>query len=219
MPTFRSLDDADVKGKRVLLRVDLNVPMQDGKVTDSQPASTRLRRPSPNSRTRAARSSCCRISAGRKVAPIRNIRCGRWFSRGCQRSSAAGCLRRRLRRPESERAIAAMKNGDILCLENTRFHPGEEKNDKELGETIGGARRHLCRRRLFGGPSRACRQRGDRHRFRITGLSGPRHAGRTRCARTRLRQAATSGAAIVGGAKISTKLDLLGNLLSPKSTC
>ena len=65
--SFRTLDDVDVKGKRVLLRVDLNVPMENGRVTDL----TRLERvgpPSPRYPARAARSYCSRISAGRRGA-------------------------------------------------------------------------------------------------------------------------------------------------------
>ena len=70
MNKFRTLDDVDVKGKRVLLRVDLNVPMENGRVSDA----TRLERIAPTIAeipTRAARSSCSRISAGRRAATPR----------------------------------------------------------------------------------------------------------------------------------------------------
>ena len=71
MSNFRTLDHADVKGKRVLVRVDLNVPTENGKVTDA----TRIERIVPTIieiPARAARSSCSRISAGRRAATPRN---------------------------------------------------------------------------------------------------------------------------------------------------
>ncbi len=129
MPTFRSLDDADVKGKRVLLRVDLNVPMQDGKVTDA----TRIHEIAPTINELADKrgkvillSHFGRPKGGpdpkyslRPVVP----EVARIISRPV--AFAEDCVG-----PVAEAAIAKMKNGDILCLENTRFHPGEEKNDK-----------------------------------------------------------------------------------------
>src|SRR5882672_12244153 len=127
MNAFRSLDDADVKGKRVLLRVDLNVPMRDGKVADSTRIEeivatiteladkggkvillSHLNRPKGPDPKDSLRPVAAEVSAivGRPV------------------SFAEDCIG-----PKAEAAVSAMRPGDILCLENTRFHKGEEKND------------------------------------------------------------------------------------------
>ena len=161
MTQFRTLDQADVKGKRVLLRVDLNVPVENGKVTDA----TRIERVAPTitrSPTRAARSSCSRISADRRAAIRRN-----------SLKPVAAEVARVIKRPvafaddcvgaTAEKAVAAMKPGDILCLENTRFHAEEEKNDPEFVAAARQARRHLRQRRIFGGAPRPCLDRGSGH--------------------------------------------------------
>ena len=127
MKSFRTLDDVDVKGKRVLLRVDLNVPMEDGDVTDA----TRIERVAP---------TITEISAkGGKVILLAHF--GRPKGPDPRESlePAAATLSQLIKRPvgfaedcigeAAQKAVAAMKDGDILCLENTRFHTGEEKND------------------------------------------------------------------------------------------
>ena len=129
-PAFRSLDNADVKGKRVLLRVDLNVPMQDGRITDS----TRIEEIAP---------TIVELSdKGGKVILLSHL--GRPKGPNPKESlrPVAAEVARIVKRPvafaedcvgpKAETAIAAMKSGDILCLENTRFHLGEEKNDKDF---------------------------------------------------------------------------------------
>ena len=160
MKSFRSLDDADVKGKRVLVRVDLNVPMQDGKVADV----TRIERNMPTITEIADR--------GGKVILLSHF--GRPKGRDPKESlrPVVAAVARIIRRPiafaedcvgeTAEKAVAAMKNGDILCLENTRFHTGEEKNDQGVRQAARPARRHFRRRRLLGRPPRACLDRGDR---------------------------------------------------------
>src|SRR5881227_2245725 len=125
--TFRTLDDVDVKGKRVLLRVDLNVPMENGRVTDA----TRLERVAP---------TITEISGkGGKVILLAHF--GRPKGRDPKDSlkPVAAALSHVIRRPVgfaedcigdvAQKAVAAMKDGDILCLENTRFHKEEESND------------------------------------------------------------------------------------------
>src|SRR5260370_41545142 len=124
---FRTLDDVDVKGKRVLLRVDLNVPMENGRVTDA----TRLERVAP---------TIIEISdKGGKVILLAHF--GRPRGRDPKDSlkPVAAALAQVIKRPigfaddcvgeVAQEAVAAMKDGDILCLENTRFHKEEEKND------------------------------------------------------------------------------------------
>ena len=127
MPNFRTLDDVDVKGKRVLLRVDLNVPMENGRVTDA----TRLERIAP---------TITEISdKGGKVILLAHF--GRPKGRDAKDSlrPVAAALSHVINKPvgfaddcigeAAASAVAAMKDGDILCLENTRFHKEEEKND------------------------------------------------------------------------------------------
>src|SRR5438067_11376460 len=124
--TFRTLDDVDVKGKRVLLRVDLNVPMESGRVTDA----TRLERVAP---------TIIEISSkGGKVILLAHF--GRPKGRDVKESlkPVAAALSQVIKEPVAfaddcigevaAKAVGAMKDGDILCLENTRFHKEEEKN-------------------------------------------------------------------------------------------
>jgi phosphoglycerate kinase len=215
-PVFRSLDDADVKGKRVLLRVDLNVPMQDGKITDSTrieeiaPTITELsdkggkvillshlnrpKGPNPKDSLRPVAVEVARI-VKRPVA----------FAEDC-----VG--------PRAETAIAAMKNGGILCLENTRFHAGEEKNDKDF------ARQLAALGDIFVDDAFSVAHREHAANAAIVTVSNmPAYPGRAMAAELEaLRKAFETPehpvAAIVGGAKISTKLDLLGHLLQKVET-
>src|SRR6478672_1446195 len=118
--TFRTLDDVDVKGKRVLLRVDLNVPMENGRVTDT----TRLERIAP---------TIVEISGkGGKVILLAHF--GRPKGREPKDSlkPVAAALAEVIERPVAfaddcigevaQKAVADMRDGDVLCLENTRFH-------------------------------------------------------------------------------------------------
>src|ERR1700675_2413059 len=127
MNAFRSLDDADVKGKRVLLRVDLNVPMQNGKVADA----TRIEEIAPTINELSDK--------GAKVILLSHLNRPKGRDLKDSLRPVAAEVSRIVKRPvafaedcigpDAERAIARMKNGDILCLENTRFHPEEKKND------------------------------------------------------------------------------------------
>ncbi|MES1155588.1 MAG: phosphoglycerate kinase, partial [Pseudorhodoplanes sp.] len=121
MANFRTLDQADLKGKRVLLRVDLNVPMKNGKVTDA----TRIERVAPTITEIADK--------GGKVILLAHF--GRPKGRDPKESLKpvaavlSAVIKRRVAFADdcigavAEKAVAAMKPGDILCLENTRFHP------------------------------------------------------------------------------------------------
>src|SRR4029077_19675773 len=132
--SFRTLDDVDVKGKRVLLRVDLNVPMENGRVTDL----TRIERVAPTINELAGK--------GAKVILLAHF--GRPKGRDPKESlkPVAAVVSQVIKRPVAfaddcvgelaEKAVAAMKDGDVLCLENTRFHPQEEKNDKAFVDQL-----------------------------------------------------------------------------------
>jgi len=131
---FRTLDDADVKGKRVLVRVDFNVPMQNGEVADV----SRIERNMPTIIEIADR--------GGKVILLSHY--GRPKARDPKESlkPVVAAVARIIGRPitfaddcvgdVAENAVAALKPGDILCLENTRFHKGEEKNDAAFAAAL-----------------------------------------------------------------------------------
>ena len=207
--TFRTLDDVDVKGKRVLLRVDLNVPMENGRVTDT----TRLERVAP---------TITEISAkGGKVILLAHF--GRPKGRDPKESlkPVAAELSKVIGKPvafadecigvSAQTAVAAMKDGDILCLENTRFHKEEEKNDPafvtelaKLGD--------IWVNDAFSAAHRAhASTEGLGHKL-------PAYAGRTMQAELdalakALEHPTKPVIAIIGGAKVSTKIDLLENLV------
>jgi len=207
---FRTLDDVDVKGKRVLLRVDLNVPMENGRVTDA----TRLERVAPTITEIADK--------GGRVILLAHF--GRPKGRDPKDSlkPVAAALSQVVKRPvafaedcigeAAQKAVAAMKDGDILCLENTRFHKEEEKNDPafvaelaKLGD--------IWVNDAFSAAHRAhASTEGLGHRL-------PAYAGRSMQAELEalgkaLEAPAHPVIAIVGGAKVSTKIDLLENLVT-----
>jgi phosphoglycerate kinase len=211
MIAFRTLDHVDVKGKRVLMRIDLNVPVEHGVVTDA----TRIERVAP-AITEIA-------DAGGKVILLSHF--GRPKGKRDPKDSlkpVAAEIAHILKRPVSfvddcigevaERAIAAMKAGDIVCLENTRFHPGEEKNDPAFVAALA---------RLGDIWVNDAFSAAHRAHASTEGLGHvlPAYAGRTMQAELdalgkALEHPTHPVAAIVGGAKISTKLDLLGNLVN-----
>jgi phosphoglycerate kinase len=128
MAAFRTLDDVDVRGKRVLVRIDLNVPMADGKVTDD----TRIQAALPTIRDITGRGGKAILLAhfGRpKDGPdpamsLKQVVPAVEAALGKPVAFASDCIG-----GDAEAAVGAMKDGDVLVLENTRFHKGEEKND------------------------------------------------------------------------------------------
>jgi len=216
MPTFRSLDDADVKGKRVLVRVDLNVPMQSGKVADS----TRIEEIVPTIAELADK--------GGKIILLSHFdRPKGWDPKYSLRPVAAEVARLAKRPvgfaddcigPNAEAAVAAMKDGDVLCLENTRFYPGEENNDRDFAKKLAALgdiyvndafsaahREHASTTTiitvsgLLAYPGRAMKSELD---ALARAFEHPKHPV----------------TAVVGGAKVSTKLELLGHLLTKVET-
>src|SRR6185437_14425036 len=134
MPNFRTLDDVDVRGKRVLLRVDLNVPMDNGRVTDT----TRLDRVAPTITEIADKGGKVILLAhfgrpkGRDAKDsLKPVAAEVARVLGRDVGFAADCVGE-----PAEKAIAAMKPGDIVLLENTRFHKEEEKNDPAFVEKL-----------------------------------------------------------------------------------
>ena len=208
---FRTLDDlGDIKGKRVFVRVDLNVPMADGRVTDE----TRLRALLPTVSELADK--------GAKVLLLAHF--GR--PKGAKHSEMSvsmvlDALQAVLGRevmfvPEIAgdivaQSIGILADGDIALLENTRFWPGEEQNDPELARAVA-ANGDLYVNDAFSAAHRA--------HMSTEGLAHilPAYAGRSMEAELKALEAALGSpehpvAAVVGGAKVSSKLDVLNNLV------
>ncbi len=212
---FRTLDDLDVKGKRVLVRADLNVPMADGKVTDA----LRIKRQAPTIRELSDKGAKVVVLSHfdrpkGKVVPSMSLK------------PVAKPLADEIGRPvafapdcvgiKAETAVAALKDGEVLLLENTRFHPEEEKNDRgfaielaKLGDifvndafsaahrahaSTEGIAEHL--------PSAAGRAMEEELRHLEKALANP----------------VRPVLAVVGGAKVSSKIALLENMVGQVQT-
>lgn len=209
--TFKTLDDlTDIAGKRVLVRVDLNVPVKDGKVTDA----TRIERVVPTIRELSEKGAKVILLAhfGRPngepvadmslslIAPaVEDILDQRvHFGADCIGEKAAA-------------AVVGMNDGDVLLLENTRFHKGEEKNDAEFTKALA-ANGDIYVNDAFSAAHRAhSSTEGLAHLL-------PAYAGRTMQAELEALEKGLGNpkrpvVAIVGGAKVSTKIDLLMNLV------
>jgi len=208
---LRRIEDADVKGKRVLVRVDFNVPMKDGVVTDAtrlmaaMPTIEHLRkqgakvillahfgRPKGQRVAEASLAPVAPALADMLAAPV---------------EFANDCIG-----PEAQAAVAALQPGGVLLLENTRFHTGEEADDPAFAEALA----KLGDIYVNDAFSAAHRAHGS-----TAGIAAllPAYAGHSMQRELdHLSQALTDPKrpviAIVGGAKVSTKIDLLENLVS-----
>lgn len=210
MSAFRTLDGVDLKGKRVLIRVDLNVPMKDGKVADD----TRIRASAPTIREVTEKGGRAILLAhfGRpKDGPdpqfsLQQVVPAVAEVLGKPVAFAADCVG-----PDAEKAVASMKDGDVLILENTRFHKGETKNDPALtAEMVKLGDVFVAD--AFSSAHRAhCSTEGLSHHL-------PTYAGRAMQAEIDALEAALGSpkrpvVAIVGGAKVSSKIDVLTHLV------
>ena len=211
MPRFRTLDDLDPAGRRVLLRADLNVPVRDGRITDR----TRIERLTPTIRELADKGARVIICShfdrpeGRRVPEmsLKPLQDALAEALGRPVAWADDCVG-----PAAEAAAAALRDGDVLLLENTRFHAGEEANDPALAQGLA----RLAD--LFVNDAFSAAHRAHASTEGVAHLL-PSHAGRLMQAELEALDAALGHpsrpvVAIVGGAKVSTKLDLLGNLSS-----
>jgi phosphoglycerate kinase len=208
---FRTLDEAAVAGKRVLLRVDLNVPMEHGKVTDA----TRIDRVLPTIREIAKKGGKVILLAhfGRpKGGPdeansLRPVAAALAERLGQPVAFAADCVGE-----AAEGAIAAMKDGDVLLLENTRFHKGEEKNDPAFAAELAKLG-DLYVNDAFSAAHRAHASTvGVAHK--LSACVGRAMQAELEALGKALESPKRPLVAIVGGAKVSSKLDLLGNLVT-----
>jgi phosphoglycerate kinase len=209
MSGIRTLDGVDVAGKRILVRADLNVPVQDGRVTDT----TRIDRLAPTVRELVAKKAKVILLShfgrpkGRdlkdSLGPLVPAIAARL---GGKVAFADDCIGE-----PAETAVAALKDGEVLLLENLRFHKGEEKNEPDFVAALA----KLGDIYVDDAFSAAHRAHAS-----ISGVAGllPAYAGRGMEAELTALDKALGNpthpvAAIVGGAKISTKLDLLSNLV------
>ena len=206
MPDFRSLDQADVRGKRVLIRLELNVPIENGIVTDT----TRIDRAIPTLRELLAKGAAVIVIAHfdrpkGKAVPEMSLK------------PVAPALEKALGQPVrfvftdwlSDPVVNA-RPGECILMENTRYHPGEEKNDVAFARRIAGLGD------LFVNDAFATAHRAHSSTEAIAHLL-PSYAGRAMAAELQALTAALETpkrplVAVVGGAKVSTKLELLGNL-------
>ena len=212
MAGFKTLDDLpeDLTGKKVLVRVDLNVPMEGARVTDD----TRLKAMLPTVLELSDRGAIVLLlshfgrpkgekrpdmSTAQLVLPVhrlsgRSVR----FIEDCQG-------------PEAQRAISTMLPGNIGILENTRFHLGEEKNDPELAKAMAALGDYYVNDAFSAAHRAHASTEGITHYL-------PSYAGRAMEAELKALERALGNpqppvAAVVGGAKVSTKLAVLGHLV------
>ena len=207
---WKTLDDMDLNGKVVLTRVDINVPMENGVVTDA----TRIEKIVPTVNDILSKGGKPVLLAhfdrpkGKvvpemslsRVVPALEAALGRKVVFG------ADCVGE-----VAKAAIASAGVGDVVLLENTRFHPGEEKNDAGLAQQLADLGD------VYVNDAFSAAHRAHASTAGIAHLL-PAAAGRLMEAELKALEAALGTplrpvVAVVGGAKVSTKLDLLGNLV------
>ena len=208
---FRTLDDLDPRGKRVLLRADLNLPVKDGRITDM----TRIERLCPTIAELCAKGArviiCSHFDRPRgKRVPEMSLKpmqeaLAKTFGKPV--AFVDDCIG-----PHAEAAAQALKDGEVLLLENTRYHAGEEKNEPALAAGLA----KLAE--IFVNDAFSAAHRAHASTEGVARLL-PAYAGRLMQQELEALDAALGNpqrpvVAIVGGAKVSTKLDLLGNLSS-----
>lgn len=211
MPPFKTLDDISVTSKRCLVRVDINVPMSDGSVTDA----TRIERikPTVDHITQNGGKAILlahfgrpkgKVIAAMSLAPVA-VACAAVFAKPVAfADNCCGIC--------AKNAIAAMEDGDILLLENTRFHPEEENNDPGFSEELASLGD------IFVADAFSASHRAHASTVGIADYL-PTVAGRTMQAEVEALEKALAAparpvVALVGGAKVSSKIDLLENLVT-----
>ena len=212
---FRTLDGVAVEGKRVLVRADLNVPMTDGVVTDRM----RIERQAPTIRELTDKGAKVIILSHfdrpkGKVVPsmsLKPVAAALAEEIGRPVAFAADCVG-----PIAQAAIARLKNGDVLLLENTRFHPGEEKNDPAF------VRQLAALGDIFVNDAFSAAHRAHASTAGIARLL-PSVAGRAMEEELRHLEKALSNPerpvlAVVGGAKVSSKIALLEHMVNRVET-
>ncbi|MBV9570966.1 MAG: phosphoglycerate kinase [Alphaproteobacteria bacterium] len=211
MPRFKTLDDLEVNGKRVLVRADLNVPMKDGKVTDT----SRIDRQAPTIRELSDKGAKVIVLSHferpkGKVVPSMSL------------SPVAPALSNAIGKPVAfaedcvgeiaKAGVDKLQNGDILLLENTRFHAGEEANDEAFAKQLASLGD------IYVNDAFSAAHRAHASTEALAHLL-PSAAGRSMQAELEHLNRALADPqrpvmAVVGGAKVSSKIALLENLIA-----
>ena len=207
---FKTIDDMDFAGKVALVRVDINVPVEAGVVTDA----TRIEKIVPTVKDILSRGGSVVLLAhfGRpkgKVVPEMSLRVtlpALERALGLPVAFAEDCVG-----GPAKKAVAALPPGGVLLLENTRFHEGEEKNDAALAAGMA-ALGQIYVNDAFSAAHRAHASTEGIAR-RLPACAGRLMAAELKALNAALGEPERPVAAVVGGAKVSTKLDLLGNLI------
>ena len=208
---FQFADQMDVAGKTVLLRLDVNVPLADGVVSDD----TRIRRVMPGVQSLLERGAKVVVLThfgrpkgtfvpGLTVRPVAHSMAGILGQPVSVESDVIG--------PGGKKAVAALAAGDILMMENLRFYPEEEANDLAFAKSL------AALGDLYVGDAFSCAHRAHASVDALPRLM-PSAAGRSFAAELEALNAALSSparplGAVVGGAKVSSKLALLENLVT-----
>ncbi|NHO32262.1 phosphoglycerate kinase [Acetobacter fallax] len=208
--SFRTLDTLDPRGKKILLRADLNVPVRDGAISDL----TRIERLAPTIKELAEKGGRVIVVShfdrpkGKPVPELSLAPISEALARvlGKKVTFVPDCVG-----SLAQNAATAMQDGDVIVLENTRFYPGEEKNDPEMAKSLASLA-DVYVNDAFSAAHRAhASTEGVAHHL-------PSFAGRLMQIELSALEAALENperpvGAIVGGAKVSTKLDLLNNMI------
>jgi phosphoglycerate kinase len=211
MPAFRTIDQLEAKGKRVLVRADLNVPMKDGAVTDTariDQAATTIRDLVAKGARVAVLSHFGRPDGKRvESMSLKAILPALSKAVGKTVAFANDCIG-----PDAEGAVAAMRDGDVLLLENTRFHAEEEKNEARFVAALAKLGDAYVNDAFSAAHRAHATTEGLAHRL-------PAFAGRGMQAELEalgrvLEKPQHPVVAIVGGAKVSSKLAVLENLVT-----
>jgi len=208
--SFRTLDQAHLAGQRALVRVDFNVPMEAGRVADD----TRLRAAVPTiERLRRAGAKVILLAhfdrpKGKRVPEMSLRPVVEPLAKliGAPVAFAEDCIG-----PQAEAAVKALKPGDVLLLENLRFHPGEEANEPAFGRALA-ANGDLYVNDAFSAAHRAHASTEGLARL-LPAYAGEQMRRELEALELALGRPQRPVMGIVGGAKVSTKLDLLENLV------
>ncbi|MBV8460138.1 MAG: phosphoglycerate kinase [Candidatus Eremiobacteraeota bacterium] len=208
--TAAGLESLDVSGKRVLVREDLNVPLEGGRISDA----TRIQAAVPTLRDLRARGAKVivmshlgrpdgKVVEGLRLAPIA---APLGAALGCKVTCASDCIG-----PEATAAVAAMENGDVLLLENLRFHPGEEANDPDFARALASLG-DLYVNDAFGTAHRAHASTVGITKF-LPSYMGPLLRREVEILDRVLRDPQRPFVAVLGGAKVSDKIGVIERLM------